>query len=207
MGTSEQTARETSAPGEQLKLPGALEHFEALGIQELPSGAERLTRRQLRFCVEWLRTGNATDAARLAGYSDPASDGSKVKNSPEVARFLAAAMLPIAKDVDRLIARAAERSQALHALWQAELNKDAGLRSEARLLKLEAAVNNADKLLGTLLGKITGLMVDAKVEHKHSGTINHTHDGATIVPVPAAALPALAQMRRDTVVARAGGPN
>lgn len=203
----------TEPTEEQLKLPGAAEIFQAMGLPELPHGASQLTRRQLSFCVEFIRTGSATEAARRAGYSDPESDGSKVQKSPEVAAFLAKAALPISKDVDQLIVRAAHRSRAMHELWQHERDKPDTTRSIAQLLKLEMAAHRADALLATLLGKVQGVHLTGELNHTVGGTVKHSHEH-NVVPVPADALPLLAQMRRDVVLAergagmpKTGGPN
>lgn len=205
MNAGEQQLQGTSAPVEQqLALPGALENLQAMGVAELPHNANALTRRQLAFCIAFLRTGSTTDAAREAGYSDPLSDGSKAKKNPEVSRFLAAAMAPIAKSADQLIQRVWQRSQALHAMLQEQLDKPETLRSQSTILKLTAEANKTDALLGTLLGKITGINVTGEVSHKMSGTLHHQHNLDGVVPVPAEALAQLAQMRRDVVVARRG---
>ena len=188
---------------EQLKLPGAAEIFQAMGLPELPHGASQLTRRQLTFCVEFIRTGSATEAARRAGYSDPESDGSRCQKMPEVAAFLAKASLPISKDVDQLIVRAAQRSRAMHDLWQHERDKPDTTRSVALLLKLETAAHRADSLLATLLGKIQGVHLTGELNHTVGGTVKHSHEHQ-MVPVPAEALPLLAEMRREVVLAERG---
>jgi hypothetical protein len=188
---------------EQLKLPGAAEIFQAMGLPELPSGAEQLTRRQLTFCVEYIRTGSQTEAARRAGYSNPPSDGSKVKNNPTVARFLTKAMEPIAKNVEQLIGRVAQRSRTLHDLVQREMDKPESCRSQPQLLKYMTAADRTDSLLATLLGKIQGVHLTGELNHTVGGTVKHNHEH-TVVPVPAEALPLLAEMRREVVLAERG---
>lgn len=116
--------------------------------------------------------------------------------------MLAQAALPIAKDADQLVKRAAQRSIALHHLFVEELDKPSTLQSTAQLLKLEQACNKADTLLGSLLGKIVGVAV--------SGEIKHSHTGANAGPViPETWLMPLAEMRRQMLLEAQtkGGPN
>lgn len=180
------THRETA---QQAELPGMAEACVAVGLAAMPAGFAKLTRRQRLFVVGFLDTGNATDSARNAGYSDPESDGSKVQKHPEVAAILAQAGVEVAKNADQLVKRAGLRSLALHAEFTAELTKPAGIRNQASLLKLAAAVDKTDGLLGSLLGKISGL----------HGTLDVNHHNLGALTVPAAALGDLAQMRRDAL--------
>jgi hypothetical protein len=67
------------------------------------------------------------------------------------------------------------------------------LRDWKRERELLTCVNQTDSLLANLLGKVSVTV---------NGTINHNHTGKVEVAVPQAALPVLAQMRRDVVQAR-----
>lgn len=169
--------------------------FGAVGVENLPLGVAKLTLRQRTFCLELLRTGNATEAARRAGYSDPRSDGAKVQKTPVVAAFLARVAAPVAKSADQLIMRVSNRSRALHALLMRELEKPEPTRNGERIKWLTSRVDRCDMLLGSLLGKIVGVHV--------SGEVSHTHEvsGEVAVTIPATALPVLAQMRRDATQA------
>jgi hypothetical protein len=200
-GVCEQPA----APEEQLKLPGAAEHFAALGVEQLPAGAAQLNRRQLSFVLEYLRCGNARDAARAAGYADPDSDGCRVQKNPAVARMLAAVAAPVAKNATRLIISTWERHEMLCGMIRDERNRPETLRSEAKLLRLNAAADRTAALLGTLLGKIQGVHVTGEVNHQVGGSVQHVH-GAAVIPLPADALPALALMRRESVLERTAAP-
>lgn len=135
--------------------------FAEIGVDALPEGASRLSTRELAFCLEYLRTGRVTHSAKVAGYSDPESDGSKIQKRPGVARFLASAGRSAAQNATALVTRAWQRSQALHADWQEERNKPEGRRSLKRETELAAQAGAADKLLGTLLGLDT-LKLDVK---------------------------------------------
>ena len=180
--------------------------FAALGLEELPNGASQLTHKQLMWCVEFLRCGSATEAARLAGYSSPDSDGYKVQKSAVVARFLAQVVAPLAKDADQLVARVAHRSRAYQALWQAEHDKPAGLRNTKELERLGKQARAEDTTLAALLGKIQSVHVTGDLKHSIEGSVNHTTSPTIIVPPEA--LNRQAEMRRDVVMTqRQGGPN
>ena len=158
-------------------------------MPDLPAGMASLSKRQQHWVLEYLRTGNATEAARLAGYSSPESDGAKVRKTAGVVAILQQIGAKVARNADQLVLRASERSRALHAMVQAELAKPETTRSMAQLLKLVAAADRTDTLLGSLLGKITGVHVTNEVHHH----------GAQVVQVPAEALPGLAQLRRSVL--------
>lgn len=190
-------------PPEQLKLADGQTLFQGIGLDVLPAGASSLTRKQLHFCLEFLRCGVATEAARRAGYSSPDSDGSKVQRSAGVAAFLGRAGVTVAKNADQLVCRAARRSTMLHEQIVAEMEKKPELRDHKLLEKLHLAVVRTDMLLGSLLGKL-GISLSGELNVNHGGTVNHEHT----VAIPAEALPGLAEMRREVVSAtRTGGPN
>lgn len=197
MGVTPEPAPQTKT---QPELPGMDAACASVGLADIPAGFAKLTKKQREFTLAYLRTGNSTAAAREAGYSDPESDGTKVKKAPEVAAILAQAGIAVAKDADQLIKRASIRSRALHQLFEAELAKPETLRSTAQLLKLSAELNRADGLLGSLIGKITGI--------HHTGEVKHTHGGAVAaITVPAAALNDLAAAHREVVATRLGQIN
>jgi hypothetical protein len=182
-------------PVTQPDLPGLQEACAGAGLREVPVGIADLTRKQRDFVLAFLRTGSSTEAAREAGYADPAPEGSKAMRHPKIAGILAQAALPIAKDADQLVKRAAQRSLALHHLFVEELNKPPTLLSTAGLLKLEQACNKADTLLGSLLGKIVGVAV--------SGEINHKHDLSGGTAIPESMLMPLSLMRRQMLECKA----
>jgi len=161
-----------------------------VGLDNVAAGFSNLSKKERTFTLEYLRTANATEAARLAGYSSPSADGAKVKQHAGVRAVLVQCALPIAKNADQLVRRASERSRALHALFDAELNKPETLRNQSTLIKLAAAVDKTDGLLGSLLGKITG--------GDFSTTVNV--NGGTGITVPDEALMAFAQLRRENLL-------
>lgn len=182
------------SPEPQQELPGFALELAQVGADQVPDGFSGLKKRQQAFVLAYLRTGNQTESARIAGYSSPASDGCKAMRTVAIARVLSHCGREVAKSADQLVRRVSERSRTLHALYEAERDKPATLRSENTLIKLAAAVDKTDALLGQLIGKINGLHV--------SGTIRHDHTGGLAVTVPDTALPALAQMRRDVITHR-----
>jgi hypothetical protein len=178
-------------------LPGLAESFASVGVDALPLGVARLSRRERIFLLEYLRTGTATEAARRAGYSMPESNASKLLKNNGIAACLAQAGVEVAKNVDQLVMRASERSRVLHTMFRAEVEKSEEQRDEKRICQLAGIADRADMLLGSLLGKIGGMHVSGGVHHTHS------HRGEIDLTVPAAALPVLAQMRRDEVTSPA----
>lgn len=175
------------------ELPG-LSACRAIGIEEVPTGFASLTKKQQQFVLAYLRTGIACQAAKEAGYADPESEGSITLHSPKVQAVIAQAALPLAKNADRLIERAANRSRALHELFIEAVNKPEGLRSTNEILKRADACAKADGLLGTLLGKIQPVSVTNNISNNVAGGTS-----PTVTMVPASFLPVLANMRREVV--------
>jgi hypothetical protein len=190
-------AAETADSHEKL-LPGMAAQLAEIGASPAV-GFSGLTRKQQVVLMEYLLTGNRTEAARRAGCSTPEADGSKILGNPKVAAVLAQMGREVAKDADQLIKRVSERSRALHADIENERAKPPGGTNEARLLKLCAQADRTDALLGTLLGKVAGVHV--------SGSVQHHHAAAGVVTIPEEALPVLAQMRREMLGTAPGGRN
>jgi hypothetical protein len=186
---------------EQPDLPGLAEAFRAVGIENLPIGVTALSRREQRFCLEYLRTGLWTEAARTAGYADPEKNAAKLRKNTGIAAFLAQASTALTEETKQLIIRAEERSRALQQLLRDEMERAPEKRKVNRIAKLAAAANRTDTLLGALkgIGKVSS--VGGAID------VNHNHTGEVALTVPATALPVLAEMRQDAVRARMGGPN
>jgi hypothetical protein len=119
-----------------------------------------------------------------------------VQQRPAVAAVLRHVGMEVAKNADQLVRRVSERSRTLHARYEEERDKPEGLRNDVAFLKLAAAVDKTDALLGSLLGKINGLHVSGSIAH------NHRHEGGLAITVPDSALPAIAQLRRDVLTNR-----
>ena len=136
----------------QIELSDVAESFREVGLESLPAGAAQLTIRQRTFCVEYLRTGMVTEAARRAGYSSPDSDGAKVQKNAGVRAFLAQAATAMTEEMKQLIVRKEQQSRALHTHLMNELEKPDVVQSNERIAKLSTALARVDALLGVLKG-------------------------------------------------------
>jgi hypothetical protein len=158
-------APDAGAAPEQLALPGAKEMFEAVGLMDLPLGASALNKRQLEFCLHYLKSGSALQAATAAGYSDPEAHASKILKHPAVAVFLAKSISKVAGNADQLVSRVWERSIDLHAeIKRLREGKSSDWKKERELI---TAVNQTDTLLGSLIGKLV-LKIEGSITHEHT---------------------------------------
>ena len=149
---------------EQLSLPGAQEMFEAVGLNTLPLGAGDLSRKQLEFCINYLKTGSAKAAAEMAGYADPEAHGSKILKTPAVARFLAKSVAKVSANAEQLISRVWTRSANLQAqIEKLQQSKTGDWKKEKELTHY---ANQTDALLASLLGKL-----QLNVNHSTSDTL------------------------------------
>jgi hypothetical protein len=139
---------------EQLALPGAEECFRAVGLDALPVGASDLSRKQLEFCLAYLKTGSAVAAAKIAGYGDAQAHASKVMQQPKVAAFLGKVIAKVAGNADKLIERVWERSARLHEQLTELQAKPEGGRDFKKEVQLTDLANKTDTLLATILGKL-----------------------------------------------------
>jgi hypothetical protein len=190
----------------QAELPGMEIACADVGLDSVPQGMARLTKKQSAFVLGFLRTGNASEAARLAGYSDPSADGSKIQKAPEVAAILSQAALPVARNADQIVRRVSERARIAHFFIEREMAKPETTRSVKTIREWMDSANKADALLGTLLGKIQGIHVSGSVKHEHQHQV-----GGQVQMIHESALPALAEIRRAVVADRlhsaTGGAN
>ena len=65
----------------------------------------RLTLRQERFVLEYIATGNATEAARLAGYANPNMHSSRMIANDRIARHIELRRSVVIEDLEAKIAR------------------------------------------------------------------------------------------------------
>ena len=179
-------------PSVQLSLPGAAEMFGAVGLDSLPHGAADMNGRQLRFCLAYLASGSASQAARETGYSDV--DGHKILRRAKVSRFLSAAVKPVAQNGDQLVRRKWELSVSLHhELMQLrgiapEKKTAAEMKRERQLVRM---VNQTDMLLAAMLNRL-GIKLTGEVTVQHTG-------GGDFIVVPPDALPGMARARQEVV--------
>lgn len=218
----------------QLTLAEIQEGFASIGVEkveELPDGVSTLNPRELRFVLGVLNHGQMAKAAVEAGYSAESAGqiASETLRKPKVFAFYRRCVDKLANNADRAVARVYERSVILHAKaleasqtkanaeeWiiltekhettrgsesttkkdvrEYERIRDRAQRDEKHYVTL---ANQTDALLATLLGKVAGVLV--------SGEIRHTHGGTVTAVVPETALGALANARRDVLVARRDG--
>lgn len=182
-------------PEQQLALPGAEELFATVGVEDLPLGAADLTKKELMFALAFVRTGNASASAKEAGYSDPSGNAAKLLKRTDILRFLSPALKEAGKNADAVVQRVAARSRTLHEELM-QLREKGDLKDSKRERQLIRLVNQTDQLLGALLGKLSLINIDANIN------LNGKKDA---VPVPASALPAFAQMRREVIEAQRSG--
>lgn len=228
---------ENADAAQQLTLSAVEQRFVASGVGELPEGVASLTQKELKFVLGVLEHGQMARAATDAGYSaeSAGSIASETLRKPKVFAFYRRCLDQVAGKAEVLTARVYERSVMFHAkalqamqdleeanTWLLAVSRDEysaakGAKSikEYELARERAQrdqkhyatlANQTDALLGQLLGKIAGLQVSGEIRHRHE------HTGELAVTVPAEALPALAQLRRNVVTealpaTRAGGPN
>ncbi|EIQ00734.1 phage terminase, small subunit [Opitutaceae bacterium TAV1] len=218
----------TPEPDNQLKLSAIEQAFAASGIDGIPQGASDLTKREMTFVIRVLEHGQMRQAAIEAGYSEDSAGqiASETLRKPKVFAFYRRCLDKVVTNAERMTARVYERSVVLHAQaleaaqklananeWllaserhesgknaknvrEFELARERAQRDQKHFVTL---ANQTDSLLGSLLGKIAGVHVSGEVKHTHAGTV-----GVAPVTVPEAALPALAQVRRDVLAARLG---
>jgi len=227
-------AVEPAAQPQQLSLSPIEQRFAASGVDEVPVGYADLTAREAKFVLGVLEHGQMARAARDAGYSEASAGAiaTETLRKPKVWAFYRRCLEKVASKAEQLSARVYERSVMLHAKaleagqqiadaneWILKVSRDEyGAKHGAKSIKefeqkRERAqrdekhyitlANQTDALLGQLLGKIAGVHVSGEVKHSHK------HEHAMAVTVPEDALPALAQLRREVITARAatGGPN
>jgi phage terminase small subunit len=65
----------------------------------------RLTLRQERFVLEYIATGNATEAARLAGYANPNMHSARMIANDRIARHIELRRSVVVEDLEGKIAR------------------------------------------------------------------------------------------------------
>lgn len=116
-----------------------------------------LTLKQQRFCEHYAKNGNATESAKLAGYSDKTAQQVGFENllKPVIQEYLRSLTQP---QTDSLIADAIERQRFLTEMMRGEIidNNDGFAKNTDRL---KACVE---------LGKLQGDYIEKQ-------TITHTH--------------------------------
>ena len=113
----------------------------------------RLTLRQERFVLEYIASGNATEAARLAGYANPNMVNDRIVKAIEVRRSV------VIEDLEAKVARyvAALEKEALAA----GNNESSRIRSLELLLKVAGGFAPQEQVISTFSG---GFLADIDLE-------------------------------------------
>lgn len=87
---------------------------------------KRLTVKQKRFCEEYIKSGNATEAARQAGYKQPMAQGFENLRKPNILNHMAGRMQEKEKS---LIASADEVLQFYSKVMRGEIEDRGGVET------------------------------------------------------------------------------
>ena len=146
-------------------------------------GYSILTARDRRFVQALFEGCNQTEAARRAGIEGSEEylrkAGCTMVTKGKVQALMAQAWTRAGANIDTTLRHAAELEA--RAFAEAIAAETPERRKAAQALWHQAAT-----LIASIHGKLS-LRLEGRIDHHHSGT----------VPIPAEALPAMAQMRRD----------
>jgi len=110
----------------------------------------RLTLRQERFVLEYIATGNATEAARLAGYANPNMHSARMIANDRIASEIEARRSVVVEDLEAKIARYVE---ALEKEAQDSGNNESSrIRSLELLLKVAGGFAPQEQVISTFSG-------------------------------------------------------
>lgn len=133
----------------------------------------KLTPKQKAFCDYYIETGNATEAAKQAGYKQPHVQGSQNLEKLSVKSYIDERMKQLE---DERIANASEVLKHLTSAMRGEVSEDVVVVegegdgcSSARILKKEISAKDRIKA-AELLGKRYRLFID-KVEQEVNATV------------------------------------
>ncbi|SHK38415.1 phage terminase small subunit [Hathewaya proteolytica DSM 3090] len=136
----------------------------------------KLTPKQMAFCDYYIETGNATEAAKQAGYKQPHVQGSQNLEKLSIKSYIDERMKQLE---DERIANASEVLKHLTAAMRGKIVEDVVVvegegdgYSSARVIKKEISAKDRIKA-AELLGKRYRLFVD-KVETDVTATVNST---------------------------------
>jgi len=167
-------------PTAQMELPLVAEAFRGVGVETLPVGVSELTPKQRGFVLAYLKTGNASAAARLAGVNE--TNSSKMLKKPGVLRLLNAVAKQVAENGDALVRRQWELSVNLHHELMELRAKPLPERTrydERREWQLIKSLNQTNTLLAALLNR---LGVKLSGELTTTQNINVTSVGVAVTP-------------------------
>lgn len=87
---------------------------------------KRLTVKQQRFCEEYIKSGNGTEAARQAGYKRPMEQSYENLRKPQISSYIAERLKPQEKS---LIASADEVLQFYSKVMRGEIEDRGGVET------------------------------------------------------------------------------
>ena len=120
---------------------------------------QRLTLRQERFVLEYIATGNATEAARLAGYANPNMHSARMMVNDRIVKAIEARRSVVIEDLEAKIARyvAALEKEA----EDGKNNESSRIRSLELLLKVAGGFAPQEQVISTFSG---GFLADIDLE-------------------------------------------
>ena len=119
----------------------------------------RLTLRQERFVLEYIASGNATEAARLAGYANPNMHSARMMVNDRIVKAIEARRSVVIEDLEAKIARyvAALEKEA----EDGGNNESSRIRSLELLLKVAGGFAPQEQVISTFSG---GFLADIDLE-------------------------------------------
>jgi|TARA_B110000902_G_scaffold214741_1_gene246902 phage terminase small subunit len=119
----------------------------------------RLTLRQERFVLEYIASGNATEAARLAGYANPNMHSARMMVNDRIVKAIEVRRSVVIEDLEAKVARyvAALEKEALAA----GNNESSRIRSLELLLKVAGGFAPQEQVISTFSG---GFLADIDLE-------------------------------------------
>ena len=110
----------------------------------------RLTLRQERFVLEYIATGNATEAARLAGYANPNMHSARMIANDRINEEIQARRSVVVEDIEAKIARYVA---ALEKEAEDDGNNESSrIRSLELLLKVAGGFAPQEQVISTFSG-------------------------------------------------------
>lgn len=110
----------------------------------------RLTLRQERFVLEYIATGNATEAARLAGYANPNMHSARMIANDRINAEIQARRSVVVEDIEAKIARYVEALEK--EAEDSGNNESSRIRSLELLLKVAGGFAPQEQVISTFSG-------------------------------------------------------
>ena len=129
------------------------------GSRQIP-GKRKLTERQRRFVEFYAKTGNATESARLAGYSSPKQQGTENLSKPSVRSAIDAIN---AKTTKKHIMSIEERKARLTEIAEGEDERTA-IKAMDVLNKMGAVYIQKQEITHNFQGKTDGEVIKIAIE-------------------------------------------